>query len=312
NSSNELTSDSNASYAYDTNGNTTSKTASSNTTDYAWDYENRLTSVTLPNSGGTVTFKYDPFGRRIQKISPTTTSIFAYDRDNLVETVNASGGVVARYAQAPGTDQPLAMERGTTTSFYEQDGLGSVTSLTNAAGTLAQSYTYDSFGNTTNSSGSLTNFFRYTGREFDTETNLYYNRARYLDPSTGRFLSEDPLRFWVASSFYPYAYNQPTMFVDPLGTNPQPGDSWTNHIPGVLWLKCKIWGYYCLQVVFQKKQEELANPSPYSTDDLTNGTGDEGQRQIRICVAGDDNCKKFIAQCGGDVLGPIKTGMFPH
>ena len=44
-----------------------------------------------------VTFKYDPLGRRIEKVSPTFTTIFAYDGDNLVETINSSGGVVARY-----------------------------------------------------------------------------------------------------------------------------------------------------------------------------------------------------------------------
>ncbi len=43
---------------------------SNGTTSYAWDYENRLTSVALPGTGGTVTFKYDPFGRRVQKVSP--------------------------------------------------------------------------------------------------------------------------------------------------------------------------------------------------------------------------------------------------
>ena len=79
---------------------------------------------------------------------------------------------MARYAR-PEIDEPLA-ERGTTTSYYEQDGIGSVTSLTATIGTVSQTYSYDSFGNTTNSSGSLTNFFRYTGREFDTETDLYY------------------------------------------------------------------------------------------------------------------------------------------
>lgn len=64
NSSNELTSTSNATYTYDSNGNTLTKVIGSNTTSYAWDYENRLTSVTLPGSGGTVSFRYDPFGRR--------------------------------------------------------------------------------------------------------------------------------------------------------------------------------------------------------------------------------------------------------
>ena len=47
---------------FDNNGNTSTKVVGSDTTGYAWDYENRLTSVTLPGSGGTVTFKYDPFG----------------------------------------------------------------------------------------------------------------------------------------------------------------------------------------------------------------------------------------------------------
>jgi RHS repeat-associated protein len=204
-------------YTYDNDGNTTSKTDSTGTTSYAWDYENRLSSVTLPNSGGTVSFKYDPFGRRIEKISPTTTSIFAYDSNNLIETVNSSGGVVARYAQAPGIDQPLAMQRGSTTSFYEADGLGSITSLSNAAGALAQTYTYDSFGNQTASSGSLTNFLRYTAREFDTETDLYYYRARYYEPFTGRFLTEDPTQFLAGTNLYEYVRNSPVRLLDPYG-----------------------------------------------------------------------------------------------
>jgi YD repeat-containing protein len=150
NSSNEMTANSNASYTYDANGNTTSKTVSSNTTSYAWDDENRLTSVTLPNSGGTVSFKYDPFGRRIEKISPNATSIFAYDGPNLIETVNSTRGIAARYSQTQNVDEPLAESLSGTTSYYEQDALGSVTSLGNTSGALAQTYTYDSFGQRTN------------------------------------------------------------------------------------------------------------------------------------------------------------------
>jgi YD repeat-containing protein len=48
---------------------------STGSTSYAWDFENRLTSVTLPGGGGTVYFKYDPFGRRINKSSPSGTSV---------------------------------------------------------------------------------------------------------------------------------------------------------------------------------------------------------------------------------------------
>ena len=217
NSSNELTATSNASYTYDYNGNLTSKTNSTGTTDYAWDYENRLTSVTLPNSGGTVSFKYDPFGRRSYKQSPNTTSIFVYEGANLVETVNGSGGIVARYTPTTNIDEPLAESRSATTSYYEQDGLGSITSLTATNGSSSQTYAYDSFGNTTNSSGSLKNYFQYTAREFDTETNLYFYRARYYDPSSGRFLSEDPAQFGGAINFYDYVTNNPERFVDPTG-----------------------------------------------------------------------------------------------
>jgi YD repeat-containing protein len=75
------------------------------------------------------------------------------------------------------------MLRSGTTSYYQADGLGSLTSLNNTSGALANAYTYDSFGNLTASTVSLTNSFRYTGREFDTETSLYYYRARYYDPA---------------------------------------------------------------------------------------------------------------------------------
>jgi RHS repeat-associated protein len=202
------------------NGNTLTKTVGSNTTTYAWDYENRLTSATLPGTGGTVTFKYDPFGRRIEKVSPTFTSIFAYDGDNLVETTNSSGGVVARYTQTQNIDEPLAELRSSGTSYYEADGLGSITSLTSAAGAVANSYTYDSYGNLTASSGSVSNPFSYTGREFDTETGLYYYRDRYYDQASGRFISEDPARFGGGATFYEYTGNDPTLFVDPTGDCP--------------------------------------------------------------------------------------------
>jgi RHS repeat-associated protein len=220
NASNELTASSNATYTYDSNGTTLTKTVGSNTTTYAWDYENRLTSVTLPGTGGTVTFKYDPYGRRIEKTTSSATSIYAYDGDNLIEEANSSGAVVARYTQTQNIDEPLAMLRSSTTSYFNADGLGSVTSLSNAAGSLAQTYTFDSFGKQTASSGSLTNPFEYTAREFDTETNLYYNRARYLDQSIGRFISEDPIRFRGGFDFYAYADDSPTNLTDPSGLCP--------------------------------------------------------------------------------------------
>jgi uncharacterized protein RhaS with RHS repeats len=93
---------------------------------------------------------------------------------------------VARYAQTQNIDEPLAMLRSAATSYYHADGLGSITSLSNSAGSIANTYTFDSFGKLTASTGSLVNPFQYTARESDTETGLYYYRARYYDPSTGR------------------------------------------------------------------------------------------------------------------------------
>ena len=220
NSSNELTSTSAASYTYDYIGNTLTKVVGSGTTSYAWDYENRMTTVTLPGSGGTVSFKYDPFGRRIYKSSSSGTSIYAYDGDNLIGETNSSGGVVARYSQTQNIDEPLAMLRSGATSYYHADGLGSVTSLSSAAGSIANTYTYDSFGKLTNSTGSLVNPFRYTARESDTETDLYYYRARYYDQVGGRFVSEDPIRFNGGPNFYTYVNNSPLNFNDPFGEFP--------------------------------------------------------------------------------------------
>jgi len=213
NASNELTSNSTGSYTYDANGNTLSDPSGKT---YTWDFENRLTQVVNPGVG-TTTFKYDPMGRRIQKISPSFTSIFVYDGANLIETVNASGTEMASYTQTQEIDETLAELRGSTTDYYQADGLGSITSLSTSAAALAKTYTYDSFGNTTASTGTLRNYFQYIGREFDPETGIYEYRARYYDPTIGRFVSEDPIGLNGGINFYQYALNQPINNFDPLG-----------------------------------------------------------------------------------------------
>jgi RHS repeat-associated protein len=205
-------------FTYDGNGNTLSKVNSAGTTQYTWDFENRLTSVVLPGTGGTVAFKYDPFGRRIQKSSASGTTDYLYDGSNSVEEIDqAAGALLARYAQSIGIDEPLAESRVGTSGFYEQDGLGSVTSLSGSAGSLADTYTYNSFGVSTASAGTLGNPFQYTGRDYDSETGLRYYRARYYESSIGRFISEDPLHFAADNNFYRYVESNPVRFRDPSG-----------------------------------------------------------------------------------------------
>ena len=212
NSSNELTARPGLSYTYDNNGNMLTR---SDGTQFTWDVENRLTQVTQPG-GGTVTFEYDPFGRRIQKSSAAGTTNYVYDGANVAVELDASGSVLAEYTQGPSIDEPLAMQRNGLTAFYQADGLGSITSLTDTFGAATDSYAYSSFGSTI-ISGGTTNPYRYTGREWDAETGLYYYRARYYDPAIGRFISEDQLGFGGGNDFYSYAGNAPNDIIDPSG-----------------------------------------------------------------------------------------------
>jgi RHS repeat-associated protein len=217
NTSNELTSTPLATYTYDANGNTKTKTDATGATSYTWDPNNRLTQVTLPGTGGTVTFKYDPFGRRVQKSGPNGTTNYLYDGSNSIEELDNGGNVLGRYARTKNLDEPLSELRSGIANYYQQDALGSVTSLSNSTGTLAGTYTYDSYGRLTSSTGTVVNPFQYTGREFDSETGIYYYRARYFDPSAGRFLSEDRLRFGQGPNFYRYVQNNPLSWIDPSG-----------------------------------------------------------------------------------------------
>jgi RHS repeat-associated protein len=196
----------------DANGNTLSDPSGKS---YSWDFENRLTQAVNPGVG-TTTFRYDPFGRRIQKSGPLGTTNYLYSGLSLVEELDGGGNILARYTQGRTIDEPLAELRSGTASYYEQDGVNSVSSLSTAAGALANTYSYDSFGKAT-STGTLTNPFQYTGREFDSETGIYEYRLRYYDPTDGRFLQEDPIRFRGGANFYAYVKNSPIGAVDPLG-----------------------------------------------------------------------------------------------
>jgi hypothetical protein len=96
----------------------------------------------------------------VQKSSPSGTVNYLYDGVNLVEEVDNTGNVLARYTQSGLIDEPLVELRLATTSFYQQDGLGSVTALSSSSAVLANTYMYDSFGKSVGSTGTVTNPFR--------------------------------------------------------------------------------------------------------------------------------------------------------
>jgi len=93
-----------------------------------------------------------------------------------------------------------------------------VVQLTDAAGAVTQNYDYDAFGNQKSENPADNNPFRYCGEYYDAETGTIYLRARYYDPSVGRFRSEDPIKDGL--NWYTYCNNSPIAFIDPLGLIP--------------------------------------------------------------------------------------------
>ena len=96
-------------------------------------------------------------------------------------------------------------------SYFHQDGLGSVAALSDDNGTMTDVYTYGPYGETANTTGSP---YRFTGRRLDSETGLYYYRARYYSPAQGRFLSPDPIGYGDGMNLYAYVGNDLVNFVD--------------------------------------------------------------------------------------------------
>jgi type VI secretion system secreted protein VgrG len=151
------------------------------------------------------------------KVVNRVTTRFVYDNEDIVGEVDAANAVTALYIHGPGIDEPLAIGRPTGTFVYHADGLGSITHLTSNTGAVTRTYTYDSFGRIVAQTGALANPYTYTGRELDPESGLYYYRARYYDPTLGRFLQQDPIRFLGGINFYSYVENDPLSFRDPWG-----------------------------------------------------------------------------------------------
>lgn len=199
-------------YTYDANGNLTSKTEGAGRWVYGWDYENRLTQVTRPD-GQVITYKYDALGRRVERGKGAEWTRFTYDEEDVVLDV-ASDGSTVEYVNGLARDEKLARRDGRGTHYFIADHLGSTRALTDASGAVVERLDYDSFGD---GAGSAVTRYGYTGRELDADTGLLYYRARWYDPQTGRFLSEDPSEFDGGFNWYAYVGGNPLSFNDPDG-----------------------------------------------------------------------------------------------
>jgi len=100
--------------------------------------------------------------------------------------------------------------------YYHFDGLGSVAALSDVNSVIVERYRYDVFGEP-NTTSSIGNPYLFTGRRYDTETGLYYYRARYYKTDIGRFLQADPIGYAGGLNLYAYCGNAPVNWIDPLG-----------------------------------------------------------------------------------------------
>ena len=197
-------------YAYDANGNMTS--GAGRTINY--DTENRPVTVTL--NGETTTFLYDGDGGRVKKVTSTTTTRYI---GQLFECDNAS---CARYIFAGGQRIAVVPSSGGT-FYYHTDHLSSTSVITDDTGAKVQALTYYPYGETrTNIPGSPVDVpYKYTNKELDDSTGLYFYEARYYDPMLGRFTSPDTIipnwRDPQAFNRYTYVRNNPLRFTDPSG-----------------------------------------------------------------------------------------------
>jgi RHS repeat-associated protein len=232
---NRLQSDGTYTYLYDDEGNLIKRTtiASNETTEYTWDYRNRLTQVTLKNASNVITrqvnFTYDALNRRIEKRvdpdgsgpNPATIERFIYDRDHIKLVFNGSNTLIRRYLHGAAIDQILADENvgPRQVTWALSDHQGSVRDWVNNTGVIQNHLRYDSFGRITSQTApTFSPRFAYTGREWDGEIGLYFYRARYYDPLVGRFVGEDAIGFGAGdANLYRYVYNSPLSWTDPMG-----------------------------------------------------------------------------------------------
>ena len=215
---------------YDANGNLTDD----GTYLYTYDFANRLVQVESQSNVVITKFAYDALGRRIRKeVVGEYTRIYMWSGSRLMEQredqdLDGTYERVRQLVYGPAIDDVIQIRIDGVPYFPITDGLGSVVALVDAAGTTVETYEYDAWGRTTiydHSTGSpvlvasspLGNPSLWTGREWDSECELYYNRARYYSPRIGRFITRDPIGLEGGRNLYAYTANNPINLTDPSG-----------------------------------------------------------------------------------------------
>lgn len=214
---NRLRADATYDYTYDAEGRLVTRRERANgaTTTFTWNALGQLTEVN-GSDGSSVAYRYDALGRRIETTDNGAVSRTVFVGQNPRLALDAGGNLKARLVEGLGLDAFLAsIDAAGAPSYPVLDPAGTIRAMTDASGAVTSAFTFDSFGNPVGgSSSSLPHGWQ--GLTPDS-TGLLAAEARTYDPSTGRFLSEDPL---PADNLYPYAANSPLLLSDATGLSP--------------------------------------------------------------------------------------------
>jgi len=249
---NQLETDGTWTYEYDLEGNLAKKSLGeeNKTWFYGYDQKNQLIWAERraeddPESTleMRVQYKYDALSNRIAKevdedgdTDIDTMQRYAYDnwktgpQTSFVGNENAdvwadldgSSSLTTRYLRGDIIDQIFARIDGDDPFWLLTDKQGSLRDVVEPDGDIKNTIRYDGFGNIIyEADDAFRGRYAFTGREFDVETNLQYNRARYYDPAIGKWISRDPLGFDAGdSNLYRYVMNKPQLISDPSGLAP--------------------------------------------------------------------------------------------
>ena len=143
-------------------------------------------------------YAYDGDGLLASRTAGGTTQHFAYDLSAGLPLLLTDGAT--DYLYGPG-DLPIEQVTSGTPLYYQADQLGSTRLLTDATGAVVATFSYGPYGQLTSHTGSADTPLRWAGQYEDPATGLYYLRARFYDPSTGQFLSRDPLGSFTQTAY---------------------------------------------------------------------------------------------------------------
>ena len=202
-------------YTYDQNGNRIKAVNSgqygTDVLNYTYDEWNRLTGFSK-NGTAVASYTYNAHNERTSKTVDGVTTKYYWDDSGYVLNEGSGTGITA--SNFIGVDGIFRRQAGSSTYQLMKNGHGDVTRLL-AGSTVSQSYDYDAYGLQKEESTSDANPLRYCGEYTDEETGFIYLRNRYYDPSTERFISEDPAQ--DGTNWYAYCGGNPVNRWDPLG-----------------------------------------------------------------------------------------------